>query len=288
MLDGTQQESVRCYLQETKPGYVIVAAAKVGGIYANMTQSAAFLYENSAIAQNLIHESYCAGVERLLFLGSTCIYPRMAEQPIVEEALLTGPFEPTNAAYGLAKVLGVQMCRYYNEQYGVKYISAMPCNLYGPGDNYHLKDSHVLPALVRKFYEAKLRGVESITLWGTGSALREFLHVDDLAEAVLFLLNRYEGSQPINIGGMEEVTIAQLASMVAGIVGFEGKIYFDHYHPDGTPRKRADSGKIYAMGWKPRIMLHDGLKEVCARFIQDYPNVKGVLSDEIACESRRS
>lgn len=258
-LDYLDQAAVRAYLQKEHPDVVVIAAARVGGIHANSTYPAQFLYENVMIASNLIHESYQAKVPRLLYLGSTCIYPREAPQPIAESALLTGPLEKTNEGYALAKICGVRLCQFYRQQYRCDYISAMPTNLYGVGDNYHPENSHVIPGMIRRFYEAKENGDKRVTVWGTGCALREFLYVDDLAEALLFLLEHYHGEEPINVGSDEEFSIAEVATMVKEVVGFEGEIEQDLKKPDGTPRKKSDCSKILKMGWRPKTRFKEGL-----------------------------
>lgn len=268
-LDLTNQLAVRNYLQQMKPDVVIVAAAKVGGIYANMTYPAEFAYQNLAIGLNAIHESHQAGVDRLLFLGSTCIYPRNAEQPISENALLSGPLEKTNEAYAIAKIASLKLCRYYHEQYGRKYISAMPTNLYGPGDNYHPENSHVIPGLIRRLHEAKEARLGEVAMWGTGNALREFLHVDDLAAASFFLLEHYNEPEHINVGSSEEISIRNLTEMIAEVVGYSGKIVSDLSKPDGTPRKKSDTSKIQALGWKPTISLRKGLEKTYLDFLQN-------------------
>lgn len=268
-VDFTQQEQVKSYFQLHRPDLVIVAAAKVGGIWANDSYSAEFLYDNLMIASNSIHQAHEADVERLLFLGSTCIYPKMAPQPIPEEALLTGPLEKTNEAYALAKIAGVKLCEYYRKQFGRRYISAMPTNLYGPGDNYHPENSHVLPALLQRFHEAKEQGQEEVVVWGSGTPLREFLHVDDLAAACLFLLENYDDSIPINVGSQDEVSIKDLAEMVAEAVGYKGKIVRDLSKPDGTPRKKTDCSRINSLGWFPEIPLESGLKRTYQNFLEE-------------------
>lgn len=267
-LDCTCQKNVRDYLFAHRPSSVIVAAARVGGIYANMTYPADFIYTNLMIACNLIHESYHAGVERLLYLGSTCIYPRDTAQPIVEEALLTGPLESTNEAYALAKIAGVKLCQHYRKQYGCRYISAMPTNLYGPGDNYHPEDSHVIPGLIRRFHEAKQRHLEEVLIWGTGMARREFLYVDDLAEAALFLLDRYDAPMQVNIGSAEEVTILEIATMVAKVVGYGGRIGHDLSKPEGTFRKKTNLKRITELGWSAKTPLEIGLQLSYQDYIQ--------------------
>lgn len=265
-LDYTHQAAVRKYLKINKPDVVIVAAARVGGIYANMTYPAEFIYTNLMIASNLIHESYQAGVRRLLYLGSTCIYPREAPQPISEKALLTGPLEKTNEAYALAKIAGIKLCQYYRQQYGCRYISAMPTNLYGPGDNYHPENSHVIPGLIQRFHRAKEDNCPHVTVWGSGKALREFLYVEDLAKGCLYLLKHYNESEHINIGSQEEISIGELARLIAQVVGYKGEIIQDESKPDGTLRKKTDITKITGLGWKPHISLLEGLKRSYADF----------------------
>lgn len=267
-LDLIDQAQVREYLQQTKPEVVVIAAAKVGGILANSTFPAEFLYQNMMIAANLIHESHRAGVERLLFLGSSCIYPKFAPQPIPEEALLTGSLEITNEAYALAKIAGLKLTHYYSKQYGRRYISAMPTNLYGPNDNYQEGHSHVIPALIRRFHEAKMEGKKEVVIWGTGKAQREFLYVEDLAEALFFLLSTYEDPLHINIGSEEEVTILELAHLVKEVVGYQGEVKTDPQLPDGTPRKKSDVSRLYALGWRPRISLREGLRRTYQDFIE--------------------
>jgi GDP-L-fucose synthase len=259
-LDLTEQSSVRTFLQSERPDFIFVAAAKVGGIHANNTYRAEFIYQNLMIEANLIHAASLAGVERLLFLGSSCIYPRDCPQPIKEEYLLTGPLEETNEPYGIAKIAGIKLCESYNRQYGTRYFSVMPTNLYGPNDNYDLANSHVLPALIRKAHEAKLRGDPQIVIWGTGTPKREFLHVDDLADACVFMMERDIGDGLYNIGSGEEVTIRELALIVAQEIGFAGQLVFDKTKPDGTPRKLMDISKAKAMGWKSSIKLRDGIR----------------------------
>ncbi len=266
-LDYVSQLAVRSYLKTHAPDVVIIAAAKVGGIYANMTYPAEFIYTNLMIASNLIHESHQANVNRLLYLGSSCIYPRASEQPIPEEALLTGPLEKTNEAYALAKIAGVEMCKHYRAQYGRSYISAMPTNLYGPGDNYHPENAHVIPALLRRFHEAKSQKASEVKMWGTGKALREFLYVDDLARACLYLLQKYDEPTHINIGSYEEMSIRTLAEKIKEVVGFKGDIVNDLSKPDGTARKKCDIQKIISLGWKPQILLKDGLVKSYKDFI---------------------
>jgi len=265
-VDLTQQEEVRFALQASKPDIVIVAAARVGGIHANDTYPAEFIYQNLMIASNLIHESYAAGVKRLLFLGSSCIYPKLAPQPMREDALLTSALEPTNEAYAIAKIAGLKLCQFYRKQYGVLYHSAMPTNLYGPGDNYHPENSHVIPAMIRRFHEAKVAGLPSVKIWGTGKPLREFLHVDDLADACLHLLRLDNPPDWGNAGSGEEVSIADLAGTIADVVGYPGEIEFDATKPDGSPRKLMESSLLRATGWSPRLSLREGLASAYASF----------------------
>lgn len=269
-LDLCDQAAVRAFFAEYRPDYVILAAAKVGGIYANATYPAEFIYQNLQIQNNVIDSAYRNGATKLLFLGSSCIYPKLCPQPIKEEYLLTGPLESTNDAYALAKIVGIKMCQAYRKQYGFDAISAMPTNLYGPGDNYHPENSHVIPAMIRRFHEAKLVGAERVTIWGTGTALREFLHVDDMAEACVFLLENYSDFGHVNVGCQKECTIMDVARLIAGIVGFEGAIDTDPSKPDGTPRKLMDSSKLFTMGWKPRVDLGAGLRKAYEDFCAHY------------------
>lgn len=268
-LDLTNQAQVEDFFQTNKPDVAIIAAAKVGGIYANSTYPAEFIEINLAIALNTIRAAYKSGVKRLLFLGSTCIYPRMAPQPIPESALLTSELEKTNEAYAIAKIAGLKLCEFYRKQYGVCYHSAMPTNLYGPGDNYHEKNSHVLPALIRRFYEAKKSGAREVVLWGTGTPLREFLHVDDLADACLYLLELDNPPDLVNLGSGEEVTIRELAEIVADAVGFEGKLIQDTTKPDGTPRKLCDTTLLRSFGWKPRYDIVKGVHHTFECFLRE-------------------
>jgi GDP-L-fucose synthase len=270
LLDG---HAVRKFYTQEKPEYVFVAAAKVGGILANDRQPAEFLFENLQIQDHLIHGAHQAGVKKLLFLGSSCIYPKLAPQPLKEEYLLTGPLEPTNEWYAVAKIAGIKLCQAYRRQYGCDFISAMPTNLYGPNDNFDLQTSHVLPALIRKFHEAKETGSRSVTCWGTGSPQREFLHADDLARACLFLMENYSDQQFINVGFGGDVTIKQLAGTVARIVGFEGEIIWDTSKPDGTPRKLMDSSRLFALGWRPEINLETGIAAVYEDFRKRKPTL---------------
>lgn len=266
-VDLREQAAVRQWYAENSPDAVIVAAAKVGGILANDTYPAEFLYDNLMIEANLIEGARQIGVEKLLFLGSSCIYPKMAQQPITEDALLTGPLEPTNEWYAIAKIAGIKLCQSYRRQYGCDYISAMPTNLYGPGDNYDLKGSHVLPALIRKAHEAKEAGATSIEIWGTGTPRREFLHVDDLAGGCVFLLQSYSGDEHVNLGSGEDLPILELAELVCDVVGFRGEITRDTTKPDGTPRKLMSGEKLAAMGWQPRIPLREGIENAYAEFL---------------------
>ncbi|MEM7674168.1 MAG: GDP-L-fucose synthase [Verrucomicrobiota bacterium] len=258
-LDLTNASAVDTWIQVEQPDVVVIAAARVGGIHANNTYPAEFMQENLAIAHNLIHSSYIHGVKRLLFLGSSCIYPRLAKQPMQESCLLSGPLEQTNEAYALAKIAGLKMCEYYRRQYGVVYHSAMPTNLYGPGDNYHPENSHVLPALIRRFYEAAQSGQSEVVLWGTGTPLREFLHSDDCAAAMVHLLKLEDPPDLVNIGSGHEITIRGLAEIVADTVGFSGKIIQDVEKPDGTPRKLMDCSLINSLGWQPQYDLKSGI-----------------------------
>jgi len=261
-VDLREQQAVRQWVAWTKPDVVILAAAKVGGILANVSCPADFLFDNLAIETNVIQAAHLANVERLVFLGSSCIYPKFAPQPIKEEALLTGPLEPTNEWYAIAKIAGIKMCQAYRRQYGRRYISVMPSNVYGQNDNFDLATSHVLPALVRKFHAAKAAGETEVVVWGTGTPLREFLYVDDLADAVVFLIDRYDGFEPINCGPGFDVSIRQLAEMIGRAAGFEGRLLFDTGKPDGTPRKLMDSSRLAALGWRPKTSLEEGVNEV--------------------------
>lgn len=261
-LDLSDSGKVREFFEKEKPEYVFLSAAKVGGIAANNTYPADFIYQNLMIEANIIHSAYLSGVKKLLFLGSSCIYPKLCPQPIREEYLLTGPLEPTNSPYALAKIAGLEMCRSYQRQYGCDFISAMPTNLYGINDNFDLQTSHVLPALIRKFHEGKVEGKKEVVLWGTGSPMREFLYVDDLAEALLFLMHSYSGESHINVGTGEDVTIRDLADTVKTVTGYTGTIVWDPSVPDGTPRKLLNVEKIHALGWHHRTDLPDGIRRV--------------------------
>jgi len=261
-LDLRNQQAVADFFAKEKPAYVFLAAAKVGGIVANNTYRADFIYENMMIQSNVIHHSYLNGVKKLLFLGSSCIYPKMAPQPLKEDYLLTGLLEPTNEPYAIAKIAGIKMCDAYRSQYGCNFISVMPTNLYGPNDNYDLHNSHVLPALIRKFHTAKKENAASVEIWGTGSPLREFLHADDLADACYYLMQNYNEPGLVNIGVGHDISIKDLALLVKKIVGFEGELKFDTGKPDGTPRKLMDVGKLHSFGWKHTIELEEGIRNV--------------------------
>lgn len=280
-LDLCNQQMVADFFRDEQPEYVFLAAARVGGIIANSSYKGEFIHDNLMIQNNIIHSSWTNGVRRLLFLGSTCIYPKFAPQPMKEEYLLTGPLEPTNDAYAIAKIAGICQCRSYNQQYGTKYLSVMPNNLYGPNDNFDLEKSHVLPAMIRKFHEAKLRGDTHVTIWGTGTPLREFLQVDDLAAACVFLMNldesRYDAllNDPvapalINAGSGQEISIHELALLVQDVVGFTGTLVFDTEKPDGTPRKLADSSRIHALGWRHTIEFRDGIAGAYRWFLDNH------------------
>jgi len=261
-IDLRNQAAVNEFFRNEKPDYVYLAAAKVGGIQANNTYRAEFLYDNLMIAANVIHAAHIHNVTKLLFLGSSCIYPKLAEQPLRESSLLTGLLEPTNEPYAIAKIAGIKLCEEYRHQYGCSFISAMPTNLYGPNDNYDLNNSHVLPALIRKFHEAKLNGTPNVEIWGSGTPKREFLHVDDLADGCLFLMENYNDSGHVNVGTGKDVSIKELALTIKDIVGFNGELVFDSSKPDGTPRKLMDVGKLTKMGWHYRIDLQDGITSV--------------------------
>ena len=270
-LDLTRQAEVEAWMAAQKPDAVFVAAAKVGGILANDSYPADFLYDNLMIEANLIHAAHRAGVGKLMFLGSSCIYPKLADQPMREDALLTGPLEPTNEWYAIAKIAGIKLCQAYRRQHGADFISAMPTNLYGPGDNFDLETSHVLPALVRKIVEARDAGAGEVVMWGSGTPLREFMHADDLADALVFLMAHYSGAEHVNVGTGQEVSIRALAETIAAQAGFAGEIVHDTTKPDGTPRKLMDSTRLLSMGWAPRIGLDDGLR----RTIADYEAQRG-------------
>ena len=268
-LDLCRQDQVERFFEEEKPDYVFLAAAKVGGIIANSTALADFMYENMILEMNVIHSAWKNGCKKLLFLGSSCIYPRMAPQPMPESCLMTSELEKTNEAYALAKISGLKYCEYLNKQYGTDYISAMPTNLYGPNDNYHPEHSHVLPALIRRFHEAKVNGVKSVTCWGTGTPLREFLYVDDLADACLFLMNNYSGNETVNVGTGKELSIKELTELTAKVIGYEGEILWDTDRPDGTPRKLLDVSKLEKLGWKYQVELEDGIRLAYEDFLNN-------------------
>lgn len=269
-LDLTNQAYVRKFFEEENPEYVFLAAAKVGGIHANNTYPADFIYDNLMIQNNIIKAAHDFKVTKLLFLGSTCIYPKMAPQPIREEYLLTGALEETNEAYAVAKIAGLEMCKFFKRQYGDNFISCMPTNLYGPNDNFDLKSSHVLPALIRKFHEAKVNRAETVEVWGTGTPLREFIYVDDMAAACVFLMENYDGEQHVNIGTGEEVSIRQLAETVKGVVGFEGELVFNTDMPDGTPRKLTSVDKLHGLGFMHKVSLNEGIRMAYEWFLENY------------------
>lgn len=268
-LDLLNQEAVQAFLKLEKPAYIFMAAAKVGGIYANNTYRADFIYENLAVEANIIHGAHLAGIKRLCYLGSSCIYPRDCPQPIKEEYLLTGPLEPTNEPYAIAKIAGIKLCESYNRQYGSQYVSVMPTNLYGPNDNYDLNNSHVLPALMRKAHEAKLRGEKELVVWGSGKPMREFLYVDDMADACVFLMERGVTEGIFNLGTGQDVTIRELAEAVMGVVGFKGEIVFDASKPDGMPRKLLNVDRMRALGWQAQTPLRDGIAKAYADFLSN-------------------
>lgn len=272
--DLTDSSEVRALFERERPEYVFLAAAKVGGILANSTYPADFIRDNLAIQGNVIDSAYCCGAKKLEFLGSSCIYPKLAPQPIKEEYLLTGPLEPTNEWYAVAKIAGIKLCQAYHQQYGFNAISLMPTNLYGPGDNFDLKNSHVLPALIRKFHEAKLNGDREVTIWGTGSPRREFLHVDDLASAAVFLMNHYDRPEIVNVGVGEDITIAALAGLVKQVVGFEGTLSFDTAKPDGTPRKLMDVSRLDNLGWRASISLEEGVASTYRWFLENVESAR--------------
>ena len=269
-LDLTNQADVRKFFEEERPEYVFLAAAKVGGIHANNTYPADFIYDNLMIQNNVIKAAHDFKVTKLLFLGSTCIYPKMAPQPIKEEYLLTGALEETNEAYAVAKIAGLQMCKFFKRQYGDNFISCMPTNLYGPNDNFDLKNSHVLPALIRKFHEAKVNGSDVVEVWGTGTPLREFIYVDDMAAACVFLMENYDGEQHVNIGTGEEVSIRQLAETIKEVVGFEGELVFNTDMPDGTPRKLTTVDKLHELGFMHKVSLNEGIRIAYEWFLENY------------------
>lgn len=266
-LDLRNQSAVEMFYQQEKPDYVFVAAAKVGGILANNTYRAEFLYDNLCIQNNLIHNAHVVGVKKLLFLGSSCIYPKLAPQPLKEEYLLSGYLEPTNEPYAIAKITGIKMCEAYRDQYGCNFISAMPTNMYGPNDNYHPENSHVLPALIRKFHEAAENNSPEVVVWGDGTPMREFLYADDLANALVYLMLNYDEREFVNVGYGSDITIGDLAKMIGEIVGFKGDIVFDASKPNGTPKKLMDSGRLFATGWQPKTHLQEGISLAYADFL---------------------
>ena len=271
-LDLTNQLAVNKFFEQEKPEYVFLAAAKVGGILANSTYPAEFIYENLMIETNVIHASYKYGVKKLLFLGSSCIYPKMAPQPLKEEYLLTGPLEETNEAYAIAKIAGIRLCKHYNQQYGTNFISVMPTNLYGPNDNFDLETSHVMPALIRKFHEAKVDNEPEVIVWGTGKPFREFLYVDDMADACVYLVENFNADdieEFVNIGVGKDITISELAELIKDIVGFKGEIRYDSSKPDGTPQKLLSVSKMNSLGWKAKISLREGIEQVYKLFIDE-------------------
>ena len=273
-LDLLSQQSISDFFNSEKPDFVFMAAAKVGGIMANSKYPAEFIYENLTIQNNIIQAAHQNQIKKLLFLGSSCIYPKLAPQPIKEEYLLTSPLEKSNEAYAIAKIAGLKLCEYFNQQYGTNYISVMPTNLYGINDNFDLENSHVLPALIRKFHEAKLQQDASVTLWGTGSPSREFLHVDDLAEALIYLMNNYDGASIVNIGTGEDLPIRELADTIKNIIGYNGEIVWDGSKPDGTPRKLLDVSLIHGLGWQHKISLKEGIENTYRWFLDNQENIK--------------
>lgn len=271
-LDLLDANAVEQFFKEEKPEYVFLAAAKVGGILANKTQKAEFIYDNLQVQNNVIHNAWKYKTKKLVFLGSSCIYPKLAPQPIKEEYFMTGPLEETNDAYAVAKIAGIKMCQSYHEQYGSNFVSVMPTNLYGPNDNFDLQSSHVLPALIRKFYEAKVSNEPFVTNWGTGKAQREFLHVDDMADATVFLMENYDSPEIINIGTGRDLTIKELAELIKDIVGFAGEIKWDSTKPDGTPKKQLDVTKLFSLGWKPKYELREGIEKTYKWFLEHNNN----------------
>jgi len=269
-LDLTDRKEVHEFLEAEKPDYIFLAAARVGGIHANNTRPADFIRENLLIELAVIDGAYQAGVNRLLLLGSSCIYPKLAPQPLKEEYLMTGPLEPTNSAYAIAKIAGIEMCRAYNRQYGTKYLPVMPTNLYGPGDNFDLETSHVLPALIRKFHEAKVKNEKTVTIWGTGTPRREFLHVDDLADACVYLMEQHDGTDLINIGTGQDVTIHELAEIIGKVTGFQGTLVYDSSKPDGTPRKLLDVSKLRGIGWEAQTGLEEGIEKTYRWYLEHH------------------
>lgn len=267
-LDLRNQAEVQLFFEAERPDYVFLAAAKVGGIFANNTYRGEFLYENLMIQNNVIHNAYLTGVKKLMFLGSSCIYPKLAPQPLKEEYLLSGYLEPTNEPYAIAKIAGIKLCEAYRSQYGCNFISVMPTNLYGPNDNYDLSNSHVLPALIRKFHEAKIQNAPSVEVWGTGSPLREFLHADDMADACVFLMKTYDGAEFVNIGTGKDLSIKALAELIKQVVGYEGELVWNTSKPDGTPRKLMDVSKLHGLGWQHKIELEEGIRHTYEQFAE--------------------
>lgn len=273
-LDLTKRDDVETMFRLYRPTYVFLAAARVGGIHANNTQSGEYFYDNIMIQTNVMEAARKAGVKKLVFLGSSCIYPKFAEQPIKEESLMTAPLEPTNSGYAVAKIAGIEMCKDYRKQYGSNFISVMPCNLYGPNDNFNIPGSHVLPAFIRRFHEAKIQGITSVEIWGDGTPKREFMHVDDLADALYFLMQEYDSPKHINVGVGYDVTISFLARMIADIVGYDGEITYNREYPNGTPQKLLDSSKLKEIGWESQISLEQGLKDTYQWFVENYDNIR--------------
>src|SRR5258706_4044501 len=286
-LDLRDQHAVQAFFESERPEYVFLAAAKVGGILANNTYRAEFIYDNLMIQTNIIHAAFMCSVEKLLFLGSSCIYPKYAAQPIKEEALLTSALEPTNEPYAIAKIAGIKMCQAYRQQYGANFISLMPTNLYGPNDTYHPQNSHVLPALIQKFYEAKTHHRETVEIWGSGNPKREFLHVDDLADACFFLMEKYDSGEIINVGTGVDLSIKDLALLIKQCSGFDGDLYFNLEYPDGTPRKLLDTTKINSLGWVPKIELRDGIKEVCVEYEKKASLLRLIATQERELENQK-
>lgn len=269
-LDLTNQAAVNMFFETEKPEYVFMAAAKVGGVYINSIEPADFMYQNLAMSTNIIDGAYKAGVKKLLYMGSSCIYPRMAEQPIKEAALLTGELEKTNEGYALAKIAGIKMCEFYNRQYGTNFISCMPCNAYGPGDSYDLESSHVISAMICKFYRAKAENEKEVVLWGTGTPIREFIYIDDIADAVVFLMNHYSGNETINVGTGTEYMIKDLAEIIKMEIGYIGEITYDRSKPDGMPRKLVDSTKMFELGWQPKVPFKEGIQRTIKDYVERY------------------
>jgi GDP-L-fucose synthase len=273
-LDLTNKADTETMFRLYRPTYVFLAAARVGGIHANNTQSGEYFYDNIMIQTNVIEAARKYGVKKLLFLGSSCIYPKLAEQPIKEEYLMTAPLEPTNSGYATAKIAGIEMCKDYRKQYGSNFISVMPCNIYGPNDNFNIPGSHVLPAFIRRFHDAKIQGISSVEIWGDGTPMREFLHVDDVADALYFLMKEYNSSVHINVGSGYDVPIKFLAKMIADIVGYDGEIKYNREYPNGTPKKLLDSSRVHELGWSSKISLEEGIKSTYQWFVENYNNLR--------------